>query len=63
MCKCGHGADRHYLDYAGPGVCGGILGKCLEKNCPCTLLVWNTVTMYAANVTYSLPTVTWPVLR
>lgn len=36
MCTCKHGDDRHYLDYAGPGICGGILGRCLEKDCPCT---------------------------
>lgn len=35
MCSCTHGSDRHYLDYAGPGVCGGVLSRCLEKDCPC----------------------------
>lgn len=37
MCSCSHGRDRHYLDYAGPGVCGAILSCCLEKDCPCAL--------------------------
>jgi len=37
MCCCGHGSDRHYLDYAGPDVCGGVLSRCLEKDCPCKL--------------------------
>lgn len=35
MCTCAHGSDRHFLDYAGPGVCGGILSRCLEKDCGC----------------------------
>jgi hypothetical protein len=35
MCTCTHGSDRHFLDYAGPGVQGGVLGRCLEKDCPC----------------------------
>ncbi len=39
MCTCGHGSDRHYLDYAGPGICGGVLGKCLEKGCACKRFV------------------------
>ena len=38
MCYCGHGSDRHFLDYAGPGVLGGVLGKCLEDGCACTAL-------------------------
>lgn len=37
MCTCQHGSDRHYLDYAGPGVPGGILTRCLEKDCDCKL--------------------------
>ncbi len=39
MCSCTHGSDRHYLDYAGPGVLGGVLGRCLEKDCPCQRFV------------------------
>ena len=42
MCTCGHGADRHYIDYAGPGVCGGILTRCLEGKCPCVLYTVDT---------------------
>lgn len=37
MCTCKHGSDQHYLDYAGPGFCGGILSKCLEEGCECKL--------------------------
>lgn len=37
MCGCNHGLDRHYLDYAGPGVAGGIPAKCLEEGCGCLL--------------------------
>jgi len=37
MCTCTHGSDRHYLDYAGPGICGGILTRCLEEGCGCKL--------------------------
>jgi len=37
MCTCSHGSDRHYLDYAGPGICGGVLTRCLEKDCGCKL--------------------------
>lgn len=39
MCTCGHGADRHFLDYAGPGIAGGVLSKCLDEGCPCILYV------------------------
>mgnify|MGYP003576013646 CR=1 FL=1 len=39
MCTCTHGADRHYLDYAGPGVAGGILTRCLQEGCECILFV------------------------
>lgn len=35
MCGCGHGMDRHYLDYAGPGIPAGIPTRCLEKDCSC----------------------------
>lgn len=44
MCTCKHGSDRHYLDYAGPGVCGGILSRCLEPGCECKL--FRKVTAY-----------------
>jgi len=37
MCTCKHGSDRHFLDYAGPGFCGGVLTRCLEKDCGCKL--------------------------
>ena len=37
MCSCTHGSDRHYLDYAGPGVAGGILTRCLEPDCKCEM--------------------------
>ena len=39
MCTCKHGSDRHYLGYAGPGVCGGILTHCLEEGCDCKQFV------------------------
>lgn len=42
MCVCGHGQDRHYLDYAGPGVCGGVSGKCLEEGCKCERFMMQT---------------------
>lgn len=29
MCKCGHGMDRHFLDYAGHDVCGGVMTSTL----------------------------------
>ena len=35
LCSCTHGSDRHYLDYAGPGVSGGVLSYCLVEGCPC----------------------------
>lgn len=35
MCRCGHGSDRHYIGYAGVGVCGGVLAECLQKGCNC----------------------------
>jgi hypothetical protein len=44
MCACTHGADRHYLDYAGPGVAGGILTRCLEQDCPCQMFMPVTAT-------------------
>jgi hypothetical protein len=51
MCICRHGQDRHYLDYAGVGVCGGISGKCLEDGCKCTAFTLQTVT-YFSNTIY-----------
>ena len=35
MCVCKHGMDRHYLDYAGVGVCGGVVTRCLNPDCDC----------------------------
>lgn len=56
MCTCTHGGDRHYLDYAGPGVCGGILGRCLEPGCPCQgFTPWNVI---LTPVNVIIPTVT-----
>jgi hypothetical protein len=52
MCKCKHGSDRHYLDYAGPGVCGGILSKCLEPDCECKL--------FTKAESYEVPSQLWP---
>jgi hypothetical protein len=46
MCTCTHGADRHYLDYAGPGVAGGILTKCLEEGCDCILFLEVSVVVF-----------------
>jgi len=37
MCTCKHGSDRHFLDYAGPGFCGGVLTRCLQEGCGCKL--------------------------
>jgi hypothetical protein len=37
ICVCAHGSDSHYIGYAGPGVCGGILTECLEKDCECSM--------------------------
>lgn len=37
MCTCTHGSDRHFLDYAGPGVAGGILTRCMEPGCECLM--------------------------
>jgi hypothetical protein len=47
MCYCGHGSDRHYLDYAGPGVCGGVFSRCLSKDCPC--VQFRPVVTHSAN--------------
>lgn len=33
MCNCGHGQDRHYVDYA-YGI-GCWWGRCLEPHCVC----------------------------
>lgn len=52
MCMCGHGQDRHYLDYAGPAVCGGISGRCLERGCNCAAFVFQTVTTTYPTVIY-----------
>jgi hypothetical protein len=44
MCTCGHGGDRHYLDYAGPDICGGVLSRCLEAGCSCQQFkAWNVI--------------------
>jgi hypothetical protein len=43
MCSCTHGSDRHYLDYAGPGVAGGILTRCLEPGCGCQMFTPTSV--------------------
>lgn len=57
MCKCGHGGDRHYLGYAGPGVCGGVLANCLEQGCNCQRFEpWNVI-LHPVNVTLTFPTV------
>lgn len=37
MCTCTHGLGQHYLDYAGPGICGAIPTRCLEEGCECKL--------------------------
>ena len=44
MCSCGHGSERHYLDYAGPGICGGILTRCTEEGCPCSMYKLTQIT-------------------
>jgi hypothetical protein len=54
MCICSHGSDRHYLDYAGVGVCGGILGKCLESGCACLIYVQSSA------ITHAIPTTITP---
>lgn len=55
MCTCGHGSDRHYLDYAGPGVCGGILSRCLQKECSCKHFAEATTTVIYSNAWYTFP--------
>jgi hypothetical protein len=52
MCTCKHGQDRHYLGYAGPGVCGGISGKCLEAGCKCEAFVFQAVTFFSNTIYY-----------
>lgn len=58
MCSCTHGADRHFIDYAGPGIPGGVLTKCLEPGCPCcqyTPLPTNVTIIPGATVIPSEP--------
>lgn len=51
MCTCTHGRDRHYLDYAGPGIAGGILTKCLAPGCGCRLFQSVGTVIYPAGTT------------
>ena len=49
-CECGHGMGEHFIDYAGPGICGGVMTKCLEKGCGCLLYKQATTFYYAPRV-------------
>lgn len=60
MCICGHGLDRHYLDYAGPGIVGGVLGKCLHKDCECKKFEEKTCSTYTPTSQIWTPTFSWP---
>lgn len=55
MCTCGHGQDQHYLDYAGPGICGGVSGKCLEDGCPCRAYFLQTAVTIIPSTIYHPP--------
>ncbi len=59
MCTCKHGQDRHYLDYAGPDVCGGVSGKCLELDCKCVRFVRTPAIWTSTNTIITVPVVSW----
>jgi len=44
MCTCGHGSDRHFIDYA-YGV-GCWFGHCLEKDCDCKRFIQPAATYW-----------------